>query len=175
MSSIEPDDCGGKVDCGEEIARGFVISRRDCPIEFEFAEEIFDEMSGLVGVVVVIAKVDPIGFRRNDGSPSCVLQLFQHALISIIGFIGQQGVGDHSRQQDVCAVKVMRLTAGKMKGQRVAEGIDQRMDFRAQPAPTAPDGLRISFFWAPRRCADGRGRWCCRASRIRCPHHLPSH
>ena len=45
MSSIEPNDSGGEVDGGEEIARSFVVAGGDGPELFEFAEEVFDQMA----------------------------------------------------------------------------------------------------------------------------------
>ena len=49
MSSIEPNDSGGEVDGGEEIARSFVVAGGDGPELFEFAEEVFDQMALLIG------------------------------------------------------------------------------------------------------------------------------
>src|SRR6266403_5519188 len=43
------------------------------------------------------------------------------------------------------------------EGKRIAQGIDQRMDFGAQSAFAAPDRLVFTlFFWAPALC------WCAR-------------
>src|SRR6516162_10177901 len=48
----------------------------------------------------------------------------------------------------------MGLPGRQEEGQRIAEGIDHGMDFRAQPAFAAPDRLVfIVFFWALCWCA----------------------
>ena len=47
----------------------------------------------------------------------------------------------------------MRLPAGQMETERVAEGIDQSMDLGAQAATGSPDRLVLAdFFWAPALC-----------------------
>ncbi len=51
------------------------------------------------------------------------------------------------------AGQVMRLAAGQEEADRVAERIDQGMDFGAQSAARAPDRLVVAgFFWAPALC-----------------------
>ena len=47
----------------------------------------------------------------------------------------------------------MGFAAGQEEADRVAEGIDKRVDLGAQPAPRAADGLVFAkFFWAPALC-----------------------
>jgi hypothetical protein len=43
------------VDCGEKVSRGFVVASGDGAILLELAEEILDEMSRFIGVLVEIA------------------------------------------------------------------------------------------------------------------------
>ncbi len=53
----------------------------------------------------------------------------------------------------VGADEIMCLTARQMKANRVAEGIDEGVDLRAQAAARAADGLVFAnFFWAPALC-----------------------
>jgi hypothetical protein len=47
VSSIEPDDRGGEVDGGEEIAGSFVVAGGDGAKLFEFTEEVFDRWRSL--------------------------------------------------------------------------------------------------------------------------------
>ena len=42
MSSMEPDDGGGEVDCAKEVALCFVVSSSYSSVLFEFREEVFD-------------------------------------------------------------------------------------------------------------------------------------
>src|SRR3954453_21443883 len=47
----------------------------------------------------------------------------------------------------------MRLSRRQEEAERIAQGIDQRVDFRAQSASAAPDPLVFAvFFWAPALC-----------------------
>ena len=54
----------------------------------------------------------------------------------------------------------MGLSRGQQEAQRIAEGIDQSMDFGVQSALLRPIA-RSSSFLGRRRCAGGRARWCC--------------
>lgn len=47
------------------------------------------------------------------------------------GFICQQRVGFHLRQQHVGALQIMGLACRQEEGERIAQGIDQGMDFGA--------------------------------------------
>ena len=47
MSSIKPDDAGGQVDGGEEIALGLVIAGGDGAELLEPGEEVLDQMAHL--------------------------------------------------------------------------------------------------------------------------------
>jgi hypothetical protein len=47
----------------------------------------------------------------------------------------------------------VRLPAGQKEADRVAQRIDESVDFGAQSAPRTTDGLvRPVFFWAPALC-----------------------
>jgi hypothetical protein len=47
----------------------------------------------------------------------------------------------------------MDLAAGQMETNRIAEGINQGVDFGAQSAARPPDCLVLAvFFWAPALC-----------------------
>ena len=46
----------------------------------------------------------------------------------------------------------MNLTAGEADNERIAERVDDGVDFRRQSAARAPDGLVAPFFGAPALC-----------------------
>ena len=48
MSSIKPDDSGGELNGGEEIACGFIVAGGNAPELLESAKEIFNQMARLV-------------------------------------------------------------------------------------------------------------------------------
>ena len=94
-----------------------------------------------------------IALGRDHERLSCRKQGLDHALVGIEGFVCQQGIGLHMRQQRIGALQIMGLARRQEEGQRIAQGIDQRMDFGAQSAFAAPDRLVFAvFFWAPALC-----------------------
>ena len=69
------------------------------------------------------------------------------------GFVGDECISLHLRQQMISAHQVMGLAAGQEEVDRVAERIGQGMDLGAQSAARAPDRLVLAdFFWAPALC-----------------------
>jgi hypothetical protein len=46
----------------------------------------------------------------------------------------------------------MGLSRGEQEVQRVAERVDQSVDFGAQSALATANGLIVIFFWAPALC-----------------------
>ena len=56
VSSIEPNDSGGEVNRGEEVAGGLVIAGGDGTELLEPGEEILDQMARFVEVAIVGAR-----------------------------------------------------------------------------------------------------------------------
>ena len=145
------------MDGGEKIPGRFVIAGRDCSVLLEFAVEILDEMACFVQFLVEEARDFAVAFGRDHGGLARRKQRFDHAFVGIKGFVPQQGIGLHLRQQRVGAFEIMGLTGGQKEGERIAQGIDQAVDFCAQSAFAAPDRLIFAvFFFAPALC------WCAR-------------
>jgi len=141
------------MDCGEEISGGFVVASGDGAVLLELAEEILDEMARLVHLVVKAALDFAIGLGRDYQGLACRKQGFDHAFVGIESFVCQQSISLHLRQQRISALQIMCLTWCQEEGKRIAQGVDQRMDFGAQSAFAAPDCLVFAvFFWAPALC-----------------------
>ena len=66
MSSIEPNDGGGEVNSGEEVAGGLVVAGGDSPVWLEFSEKILDQVSGFIKFRLIRARLFPVLFWRND-------------------------------------------------------------------------------------------------------------
>ena len=76
-----------------------------------------------------------------------------YSLVGVEGLIGEQHVGLHVRQKFVGSHQIMGLAAGQMETNRIAEGVNQGVDFGAQSAARPSDRLvRPVFFWAPALC-----------------------
>ena len=116
---------------GQEVARRFVVSRRNGPVLLELGKEIFDEVARFINVPIEITRRLPARFGGYDGGLTGCGQRFDHALIGIERFVGDQRVSLHVGQKPVSSDQIVRLTAGQMEADRVAEGIDQRVDLGA--------------------------------------------
>lgn len=74
-------------------------------------------------------------------------------MVGVISLVGEQGLGFDLCQQRVGLGDVMDLTAGEAQRQRIAQGVDDHMDFGREPAARAANGLiETRFFWAPALC-----------------------
>jgi len=93
--------------------------------------------------------------------------------IGVVGLIGEQGAWIGAVDQRLRAGQIVRLPRRKHQFDRIAQGIDQGMDFGGQSAAGSADRLP-PFFFARRRYADARARWWRRSSCIRCRDHSPT-
>src|SRR6202158_1045899 len=88
---------------------------------------------------------------------SCRTQRFDPALVGIEGFIRQQGISLHLRQERIGSFQGLGLGGRQEKRNGIAQCVDHGVDFGAQSALAAPDRLvLVVFFWAPALC------WCAR-------------
>ena len=168
MSSIEPNDSGREVDGREEISGGFVVAGGDGSELFEFTEEIFDEVSRFIEISVKIGGRQTIWPRWDYGRFAGGCEGLADPRVSIEGLVGDQRISGHLRQQGIGSDQIVGLPRRQQESQRVAEGVDQGVDFCAQPAAAFADRLVLIFFWERRRYAGAPARLCCRAWRIRC-------
>ena len=137
---------------GEEIPRGLIVARRDGDGAelFEFAEEILDQVARLVERLIELAGRCSVLLRRDDGGFSGTRERLEDAIVGILGFVGDQDLGGHLRQQRIGAGEIMSLSRGQQEAQRIAERVDQGMDFGAQSALATADRFIIVFFWVRR-------------------------
>jgi hypothetical protein len=70
-----------------------------------------------------------------------------HTLIGIECFVCQQSMSLHPRQQCVGAFQIMGFAKGQKEGEWIAQGVNQRVDFGAQPAVAGPDRLVLAVFF----------------------------
>ncbi len=103
------------------------------PELLEFGEEVLNEVTLLVGVLVVVARQSPVYLGRDHRRFAGRSQRRDDPLVGIERFVGDQRIGLHRGQEVVGADQIMRLSAGQEEVDRVAERIDQGVDFGAQP------------------------------------------
>ena len=67
--------------------------------------------------------------------------------------VGDQQIGLHLGQQVIGANQIMGLAAAQHERDRVAQSIDERVNFGAQSTAGSPDGMIVTgFFLAPTLC-----------------------
>jgi hypothetical protein len=153
VSSIEPNGCGGEVNCGEEVPRCLVVAGCDGAELLELGEEILDEVAHLVEVSVEVAGKSAVRLGRDHRGLADCGQRREEAFIGIKRLVGDQHVGLHRGQEMVGSNEIMDLPAGQEEAQRVAERINKRVDLGAQTAARASYRLvLIDFFSAPALC-----------------------
>lgn len=138
---------------GQEVPCGLVVAGGDGAKKFEFGEEVLDQVAGLVEFLVVFPVNLAVSLGWYDSGFSCLLQGNQNTLIGIEAFVGKHNTGFNLWQQHIRTIQIASLTAGEMKANRVAQGIDRGMNLGAQSAFAASDGLvGAPFFSAPALC-----------------------
>ena len=74
-------------------------------------------------------------------------------MVGVITLVGEQGLRLDKRQQRVGLRDVMDLPTREAERQRIAQGVNDHMDFRREPAARAADGLvETPFLRAPAEC-----------------------
>jgi hypothetical protein len=102
-------------------------------------------------MTVILSLLHAIGFGRDNGLNFALRKVLQH-MIGVIAFVGQHRIGFESFYQCLRMRHIADLSTTEQTAQWVAQRIDCRMDFGAQPAPGAAKGLIACFFWAPAAC-----------------------
>ena len=138
---------------GQEVAGSLVVARGDGAELLEFGEEILDQVARLEQVSVIVAAHFPVGLGRDHHGLAGGEERIDDPLLGIERLVGDQRLGLHRWQELVGADEIVRLAAGQGEANRIAERIDQRVDFGAQSAARAADRLVLAgFFWAPALC-----------------------
>jgi hypothetical protein len=141
------------MDASQKISGGLFISGGDSSEFLELAHEILDQMACFVHLFVESARRLAIALGRDHRGFARRQKGRNYPLIGVEGFISQQDIGFHLWQQRVGTFQIVRLTSGEEERKRIAQCIDHKMDFCAQPAFAAPDRLVFAvFFWAPALC-----------------------
>ena len=89
--------------------------------------------------------------RWNDGHGASAVQ-FGADPVDVEGLVGQQGLEVDTLDQRRNADAVVALAGKQQEARQVAERIDERDDFRRQPASRSADGLISSPLLAPVPC-----------------------
>jgi hypothetical protein len=122
-----------------------IVSRGDGTIDLEVAEHPFDTVALTVEALAVADRCGAVGFRRNDGIDSALLQVGSDR-VSVVGLIGEKSTRRLLRKIDqrIVGFAVRRFTGCKVEGDGPASGITETMNFTGEPAPRAAKSSLIS-------------------------------
>src|SRR3954452_15079183 len=127
---------------------------------FERAEEIFDEVAGLVKLAIVLSGCSALAPGRNDGLDSGLFQRLNDPVVSVLSAITAPALRSVNRTSDPtrsCAWPGVSKNRVGLPRASVKAWIDN-------PPRDRPVGSDRGH----RRCADERERRYCRSGRIPC-------
>jgi hypothetical protein len=104
-------------------------------------------MACLVEVFVVSTLDFAVRSGWNDSGFAGLCQGLENPLVRIVALVGDHDRSSHSRQQPIGPFPITGLSRRQQESGRVAQRIDGSMNFRAQPALAAPDGLVGTVFF----------------------------
>ena len=140
------------MDCAEEVSCELIVACRYRTKLLEFSEETLDQVAFFVENEVAFPFVFAIALWRDDDGDSRVAQPFDQS-VCIVTFVAEQRAASDAFEQLPRRAKIVDVTRGQNKPDRIAQGVGKRMDFACQTAPGASDGLVLApFFRAPALC-----------------------
>ena len=118
---------------------------------FEPTEEVLDEVAFLVDVAVDLAARGAIGLRRDDDGHSFGFDGLRDRT-GIVAFVGDEvacpGCLDELRRFG----DVVDVSGGEVEVDRVAQSVDEGMDFRSGAASRASNTLILGPPFPPAAC-----------------------
>ena len=136
----------------EEVSGGLLIARSNGPKMLDRIEEAFDEVAFTVEREVTVAFGHSVRFGRDDRFDGAYRQALDE-VIGVISLVGEKGLGFDACQECGGLCDVVGLPTGKAERERIAQGVDDHVDFGREPAARATDGLvEPGFFLAPALC-----------------------
>jgi len=139
------------VNPGEENLGELVVTRGDGPEMFELVEETLNEIAFAVEGEVARARGFSIGFGWNDWDDRSIVEDGDES-VGVERLVGDQSAGIDGFDERFSASQIVILARAEHHLDRIAEGIDERVNFGGQSAAGSADGLRTVFFWAPAPC-----------------------
>ena len=129
----------------------FVVARGDGAIVLDFVEEPLNKISLAIERVIAIALHLAVGFWRDHWS-DCPLVECVDQRIGVVSLVADERTRIGIFEQRLSASQVMVLPWRQHQAARIAQGIDESVDFGGQSAARSADRLRAVFFRAPALC-----------------------
>ena len=139
------------MNAGEEDLGKLVVARGDSPKMLEFVEETLNEIAFAVEGEVARARSFSVGFGWDDWDDRSIVEGGDEG-VGVEGLVGDQSAGVDGFDERFSARQIVVLARAEHHFDRIAKGIDERVNFGGQSAAGSADGLRTVFFWAPALC-----------------------
>ena len=117
----------------------------------EFIEETLNEVAFAVEGEVARARGFSVRFGWDDGDDRSIVEGGDEG-VGVERLVGDQGAGVDGLDERFSASQIVVLARAEHHLDRIAEGIDERVNLGGQSAAGSADGLRTVFFWAPALC-----------------------
>jgi hypothetical protein len=141
------------MDCPEKVASGFVITSGDGAVLLQLVEKVINQVTRLVKVPVIIARLFTATARGDDNALASDFQRCDDPLLGVISFIDEDRACLRVRQQYVSPFEIVGLPRREMKAGRIAQSVGGGVNLGAQTAPATPDCLCFrALFFAPALC-----------------------
>jgi len=145
LSSVEKDDSRDQLDRCEKISGEFVVARRDGAKVLNFIEEALDEVALAVECEIAIALGLSIGFGGNYGRDFSLRKAIDER-ISVVGLVCDQGLRIGIFNQALGASQIVDLACREHQIGRIAQGVNEGVNFCCQSATRSADSLVAVFF-----------------------------
>ena len=137
---------------GEKIAGGFFVAGGDAAKMLDCIEEPLDEITLAVKREVAVPLNFAIRFRRDDRLDGAHFEALDEG-VAIISLVAEKRSGLDLGGQRLCLIDVMDLAAGEAERERIAQSVDDGVDFGRQAAARTAYGLVLApFLRAPALC-----------------------
>ena len=139
------------MNAGEEGFGEFVVAGGDGAEILENIEETLDEIAFAVEGEIARARGFSVRFGWDDWGDRSIVEGGDEG-IGVERLVSDQSAWIDGFDQRFGAGEVVILAGAEHHLDRIAEGVDERMNLGGQSAPRPADGLRAVFFWAPALC-----------------------
>ncbi len=139
------------MNAGEEDLCELVVARGDSAEMLELIEETLNEIAFAVEGEVARARGFSVGFGWDNWDDRSIIEGGDES-VGVERLVGDQSAGIDGFDERLGASQIVILARAEHHLDRIAEGIDERVNFGGQSAAGSADGLRAVFFWAPALC-----------------------
>ena len=139
------------MNAGEENLGELVVTRGDGPEMFELVEETLNQIAFAVEGEIAGARSFSVGFGWDDWRDRSIVEGGDEG-VGVERLVREQGAGIDGFDERLSASQVVILARAEHHLDRIAEGVDERVNLGGQSAAGSADGLRAVFFLAPALC-----------------------